>query len=535
MAQSELSVKTYSRQDSLRGSITAERVWWDVQHYDLYVSVNPEDSTLKGTNIIRYQVIDGGTVLQIDLQHPLKITRASQNDVELPIEHEGSAHFITTRKSQIPGEIYELRIEYEGKPKVAINPPWDGGVTWQKDKKGNSFIATACQGIGASVWWPCKDHAYDEPDEGIVLRINVPEKLKAVGNGRLKEVNDGAGNTKTFIWEVKNSINNYGVNLNVGDYTHFSDTYHGENGKLDLDFWVLEYNEKRAKEHFKDVYRSLEAFEYWFGPYPFYEDSYKLVEVPYLGMEHQSSVTYGNGYMNGYKGQDLSQTGWGLKWDYLIVHETAHEWFANNITYSDPADMWIHESFACYAEGLFIEYFYGKEAGGAYLKGMRQRIDNQGTIIGDYDVNKRGEDLYDKGANVLHTLRQWVNDDALWRQILRGLNEDFYHQVVTTNEVEAYIAQKSGLELSAFFDQYLRDRRVPVLEYVINQDIISFRWTNCIPEFNMPVKVNFNDIPVEISPVASWRSAKLPQQDIRIDVDEDYYVYAHEIVLNKPE
>ncbi|MFD0878390.1 M1 family aminopeptidase, partial [Massilia pinisoli] len=166
-------------------------------------------------------------------------------------------------------------------------------------------------------------------------------------------------------------INNYGINMNVGNYEHFNEIYDGEKGKLTLDYYVLPENLEKAKTQFKQVPMMLKAFEHWFGPYPFYEDGYKLVDVPYLGMEHQSSVTYGNKYNNGYLGRDLSGTGWGLKWDFIIVHESGHEWFANNITYKDMADMWIHESFTNYSENLYTEYYFGKEAGAAYVIGCR--------------------------------------------------------------------------------------------------------------------------------------------------------------------
>src|SRR5690606_7352637 len=253
--------------------------------------------------------------------------------------------------------------------------PWDGGFSWKKDDNGNDFVATSCQGLGASVWWPNKDHMYDEVDS-MLISVRVPKALMEVSNGQLRGVEDHKDGTNTYHWFVNNPINNYGVNVNIGDYVHFSEDYNGEKGILKMDYYVLKYNLEKAKQQFKDAPRMMEAFEHWFGPYPFYEDGYKLVEVPYLGMEHQSSVTYGNGFENGYLGRDLSGTGWGLKFDFIIIHESAHEWFANNITYKDIADMWIHESFTAYAESIFVEYFYGKKAGAEYVIGTRRGIQN---------------------------------------------------------------------------------------------------------------------------------------------------------------
>lgn len=522
----------YTRQDSLRGSITPERAWWDLLHYDLYVSVDIPKKSISGKNVITYKVLNSHQLMQIDLQSPMRIDGVQQGGKLLKITHEGSAHFIHLEELQKVGETRTIEVTFSGKPREAENAPWDGGFVWTKDSNGKDFVANANQGIGASVWWPNKDHPSDEPDHGLKLSINVPRKLKAVGNGRLLEVKKEKDNTLTFVWEVKNPINNYGVNINIADYVNFKDVYQGEKGPLDFDFWVLKENLKKAKVHFQDAYRTMEAFEHWFGPYPFYEDSYKLVDVPYVGMEHQSSVTYGNGYTKGYKGSDLSLTGWGLKWDYIIVHETGHEWFANSITYKDAADLWVHESFTSYSESLFIEYFYGKKAAYDYLKGSRYSIQNQESIIGDYGVNDRGADLYNKGANVLHTLRQLIDDDDLWKDILRGLNKEFYHQIVDTKDIEGYFAERSGLELDAFFDQYLRDTRVPVLEYIFSGQEILFRWTNCIPEFDMPIKVYLDGAPIIIRPSASWSRYPLGKSVSEMETDKEFYVYSNEVIVN---
>lgn len=524
IAQLGKAKEVFTKQDTLRGSITKERAWWDVKYYHLDIKVNPTDSTISGSNTIKYLVLNDYAIMQIDLQNPMKIDKVIQDGKTLKYKRDGNVYYIELIAAQTPGVTKELVVYYSGKPKNAINPPWDGGITWKKDENGKLFIASSCQGLGASVWWPNKDHMYDEV-ESMLVSVNVPGNLTDVSNGRLQSIvkqNDG---TKTFNWFVSNPINNYGVNINIGDYVTFSEKYKGEKGDLDCTYYVLRDNLTKAKEHFKDVPRMLKAFEHWFGPYPFYEDSYKLVEAPYLGMEHQSSVTYGNGFKKGYGGTDLSGTGWGLKFDFLIIHESGHEWFANNITYKDIADMWIHEGFTNYSESLFVEYYYGKEAGAAYVRGTRKNIDNDIPIIGIYDVNKEGSgDMYYKGGNMLHTLRQIVNDDNKWRSILRGLNSDFYHQTVTTNQIEDYISKAVGLDLNPFFNQYLRDIRIPILEYFTNDNRLIYRWANCVPNFDMSVKVYINGVEKWIKPTIEWTSIAEINNNPKIDVDKNFYV-----------
>ncbi|MDO8972167.1 MAG: M1 family metallopeptidase, partial [Saprospiraceae bacterium] len=442
-----------------------------------------------------------------------------------------NAYFIELQKDQEKGSQQALTVWYSGIPRAARNAPWDGGFSWKTDENGHPFIATSCQGLGASVWWPCKDHAYDEPDSQ-AISITVPLDLINVSNGRLRRVTDHGDSTHTFDWFVSNPINNYGVNVNIARYAHFDDTYSGEKGVLTLDYYVLPQNLEKAKVQFQQVKRMLQAFEHWFGPYPFYEDGYKLVEVPYLGMEHQSSVTYGNQYRNGYLGRDLSGTGWGLKWDFIIIHESGHEWFANNITYRDIADMWVHESFTNYSEGLYTEYHFGKEAGAAYIRGCRALIKNQRPIVGIYGVNSEGsEDMYYKGGNMLHTIRQIVDDDEKWRSILRGLNRDFYHQTVYGTQIEDYMSKHSGKKLDKIFDQYLRNTEIPVLEYKFNKGKLTYRWTNCVAGFDMPVKVTLSPNKYSfIYPETNWKSTRcaLPNKD-DFQVEANFYVKASRV------
>lgn len=514
----------FTRQDTLRGSITPEREWWNLIYYHLDIKVNPVDSTINGTNTVTYKVLKPYNKLQIDLQPPMELTAAKMNNTSLSFSREGNVYWIDIAEKQEEGKLYSVVLTYGGKPKVSERPPWEGGITWKKDAAGLPFVASSCQGDGSSLWWPCKDHMYDEPDS-MLISVTVPEKLMDVSNGKLRSSVTNMNKTRTFNWFVANPINNYGVNINIADYAHFSEIFNGEMGPLDCNYYVLKENFKKAKEQFKQAPLMLKAFEHWFGPYPFYEDGYKLVEAPYLGMEHQSSVTYGNGYKNGYRGSDLSGTGWGLKFDFIIVHESGHEWFANNITYEDIADMWVHESFTNYSENLYVEYYFGKEAGSEYLLGTRNSIRNDRPVVGIYNVNYAGSgDMYSKGGNMLHTLRQIVNNDEKWRGILRGLNKDFYHQVVKGAQIENYLSEKTGLKLKPFFDQYLRDVRIPVFEYYVKGNDLTFRWNNVVQGFNMPVKIYVSGKEKYIAPKTSFTTIKLDVENAGIKVDEGYYV-----------
>ena len=515
----------FSKQDTLRGSITPERIWWDLLHYNLDFKVSPSSKSIEGSNLIRYEVLSQNQLMQIDLQPPMEITAVLENNKELNYKRDGNVYYIQLKKNQQIGTINEIIIHFKGAPKISNNPPWDDGFTWEKDNNGTDFIATSCQGGGSSIWWPSKDHMYDEPDQGIELSITAPKHLISVANGRLIQTKESSNKTNTSTWKVVHPINNYGVNINIGDYVHFTEKYKGKKGVLDCDYYVLSYNLEKAKKQFKEVSRTLEAFEHWFGPYPFYEDSYKLVEVPYLGMEHQSSVTYGNGYQNGYKGIDLSGTGWGLKFDFIIVHESGHEWFANNITNIDIADMWIHESFTAYSENLFLDYHFGTEASNAYVTGTRKKILNDKPIIGNYDVNNSGSsDMYYKGANMLHTLRQIIDNDEKWRSILVGLNKDFYHQTVTTKQIEDYIDKFFKIDLKPFFDQYLRTIKIPTLEYKLEHNNIFYRWSNIVDGFSIPVNVLINSNSEWIKPTSRWKKLSSDINITSFSVDNNFYI-----------
>ena len=514
----------FTKQDTLRGSITPERIWWDLTYYHLEVKVNPDKKFISGKNTIKYKVLSVYNTMQVDLQAPLKITKVTQDGKDLEVVHEGNAHFVKLMKEQVVGNTESIVVYYEGNPKEAVRAPWDGGFSWKKDKNDNHFVATSCQGLGASVWWPCKDHMYDEV-ESMRISITVPSNLMDVSNGRLESV-EKKGAYTTYNWFVENPINNYGINVNIGDYAHFSEVFNGEKGALDMDYYVLKDNLEKAKKHFTDAPKMMKAFEHWFGPYPFYEDGFKLVEVPYLGMEHQSSVTYGNEYKQGYLGRDLSGTGWGLKFDFIIVHEAGHEWFANNITNKDIADMWIHESFTNYSESLFLDYYYGKKAASEYVIGLRESITNKETIIGTYNVNKEGSgDMYNKGGNMLHTLRQLVNNDEKWRLILRKMNKEFYHQTVNTKQIESFLSRETKIDLNPFFNQYLRTIKIPTLEYTIKKNVLTYKWTNIVKGFKMPLKVFINDKEEWIYPTSESQKINFKEENSIFKIDANFYIF----------
>ena len=530
----------FSRQDSLRGRITPERAWWDVVMYDLHVTPNIEKFTLSGSNTIYFRLVKkANRRMQIDLQEPMTIDSAFLNGVPVSFKQDGNVWYILLPFKRLPKtkninpSIQELQLYFHGVPKPALRAPWDGGLVWKKDKMGNPWVGTAVQGLGASVWWPCKDHQNDEPDSTLIS-VTAPDTLMNISNGRLRNVKaDGNGN-KTWTWFVSQPINSYNITMNIGKYAHFNDTLMGENGKLDLNYYVLEYNLDKAKKQFEQAKPMLHAFEYWFGPYPFYEDGYKLVETSYLGMEHQSAVAYGNEYQNGYRGRDLSGTGWGLKWDFIIVHESGHEWFGNNITTKDIADMWVHEGFTNYSETLYTDFMFGTEAGNAYAQGIRKNIQNDIPIIGKYNVNKSGSgDMYYKASNMIHNIRQIIGDKSSFRLMLRDMNRKYWHKTVTSVEIEDFMSKRTGYNLSKVFDQYLRTTQIPTLEYYIATEagtqVLYYRWANCITGFNMPILLPGNNNPKYGLMLATEKWQKMRTNfkegdDIGSLTDKNFYV-----------
>ena len=511
----------FTKADTLRGSLNENRDWFDVKEYSLIINPNIETKSLD-ESIVTWEckVLKRTNKIQIDLQQPLVIdsikfsslttisnsTSAWNKQRKINFIREGNIAIADIDTTLSIGSTFQLSIVYHGKPREAVRPPWDGGWIWKKDANGKPWVSVACQGLGASVWYPCKDIQSDEPDNGVNMFLKTFDGLQSLSNGRA--VLFEPGSNMDGHWQVKNPINNYNIIPYIGDYVGWYEKYKGLKGDLDVHYWALREDSAKARVQYQQVPQMLKAFEYWFGPYPFYEDGYQIIQSPHLGMEHQSAIAYGNKFANGYLGRDLSGSGWGLKWDYIIVHESGHEWFANNITTKDIADMWVHEGFTSYSETLFTEYYYGKEAGNDYTYGLRKRIQNDIPIIGHYGVNNEGSsDMYAKGAVMLHSIRASINNDSLFRSILIGLNKDFYHQTVTTDQIENYISQKSGINFSKVFDQYLRTIQIPTFSYSYDskEKILTYQWKNCIKGFDQPLHFkyqgqNFDFLPADYIP-----------------------------------
>ena len=515
--------QNFSRADSLRGTLTPLRTCYDINYYHLDIRIDIDNRSISGSNLFKFTATRDFDKLQFDLFEDLNITKVICDGKEIKFTREFNAVYLDFPETIKKGTVNEFTVYYNGKPTVAKRAPWDGGFVFSKDKAGKPWVATAVQGFGASSWWPTKDHQADEVDS-MLISIAVPEGLMDVSNGRLRSVDKLNDGYSRYNWFVSYPINNYSVSLNVADYKHFSDSYDGENGKLTLDYYVLPENLEQAKKHFgEDVKPMLKCFEHWFGPYPFYRDGFKLIETPYLGMEHQSAVTYGNKYRKGYLGRDLSGTGLGLKWDFIIIHESGHEWFGNNITSKDIADMWLHEGFTTYSEGLFVECTQGKEAGIKYIAGLRKNIANDRPIIGHYNVNAEGSgDMYPKGANLLQTIRALLKNDKKWREILRGLNKQFGLKTTTTEMVEDYLSKHTGMNLKPVFDQYLRSTQIPELTYEIKNGKLSYKWTNVVDGFSMPVLVSDGNKSIWLKPGKSEKS--IAYKGGTLTVDPAFYV-----------
>lgn len=523
----------FTEADTLRGSLNPQRTWWNVLRYDITVQPDFPTRTIGGNNTILFSIVQPAEKMQIDLQEPMQLDSIRWNTEtpqRLPFTRSGNIALVTW--PAIPQNIKEtsITVYFSGKPVIAVRPPWDGGWIWTRDEKGNPWMSVACQGLGASVWYPCKDHQSDEPERGASVSMIIPDELKGVANGRLIREHAYTNGTKIVTWEVKNPINSYNLVPYIGKYVNFTDTLQGEKGVLDLSYWVLENHLSEAKEQFKQTKPMLRAFERWMGPYPFYEDSYKLVESPHLGMEHQSAVAYGNKFINGYLGMDFSETGWGMKWDYIIIHESGHEWFANNITSKDIADMWIHEGFTTYTETLFTEYWYGKQAGNEYNYGLRKGIENAEVVVGPYGVNKEGSgDMYPKVANMIHTLRHALHNDASFRQYLRDMNQTFYHRIVEYADIEKFTSKYWGRPVTPIFQQYLKTTKIPQLKLAIAADekTLYYRWDNCVSGFDLPIwlPTNKNDTRLPVVDV-KWQQTRFSEKIDRAwlkEIEKLYY------------
>lgn len=534
--------KTFTRADSLRGTLTQVRTWFDVGHYDLHLTIDPTEKALFGYNDIYFKVLKPSNTMQIDLFFNMQADSIVFAGKNCAFSREGNAVFIQLPEKDLAlNSVQKIRFYYHGKPTVAKNAPWDGGFVWKKDNNGNAWVGVACQGFGASSWFPNKDHQSDEPDS-VRVSCAVPKGLFCVSNGRFlgksATQEQVAGQPfERFNWAVSYPINNYDITINIGDYAHFNDYYVSNNDTLQLNYYVLSYNLERAKRHFAQVKPMMQCYEKYFGPYPFWKDGFALVETHYLGMEHQSAVAYGNRYLMGYTGYDITGTDIGNRFDYIIIHEAGHEWWGNSITTADIADMWVHEGFCTYGESLYVECMYGKEDALRYVNGSRARISNDIPIIGPYGVNEEGSgDMYAKGAILLNTLRSLINNDEIWFGIIRGLNNDFKHQIVNSQQVEQYINQKAGQDFSKVFDQYLRHTQPPTLLYKTvkkgRNTELSFKWQADVKDFDMPIAYFAADGSQKIirPQEGKWQKMLIPAtKPESLKFAEDYYYF----LLNK--
>ena len=506
------NAQTFTRRDSLQGGMRPERTCYDVQRYDLNITVYPDKKYISGYNDITFKVVESTTTLQLDLFANMHTDSIVYNDKKLAYKRDNDAVFITFSKPQAKGTEGKLRFYYSGNPIIAKNAPWDGGFVFKNDNAGKPWIGVAVQGTGASLWYPVKDSQTDEPDRGASIKVAVPNGLMDVSNGRLTGSEDLKNGYTRWDWEVKNPINNYDITLNIADYAHIHDSNNG----LDLDYYVLQANEDKARIQFEEVKAMLNCFEQKFGRYPFFEDGYKLVETPYLGMEHQSAVAYGNKYLKGYMGSDLSGTGIGLLFDYIIVHESGHEWFGNSITSKDIADMWIHEGFTTYSESVFVECRYGYEKAMQYINGESRASMNRKPVIGIFGVNNTGsEDMYFKGAMLLNTLRSIVNDDTKWWALILKYSQTFKKQIIDTPIVIGFFNKETGLNLTSVFNQYLSYGPIPVLQLNLKGKELEYRWQADEPNFEMPVDIIVKGKIIRLTPTGSWQTQKIKAGDLK--------------------
>ncbi len=496
----------FTRKDSLQGGLRIERTCYDVQRYDLNVKLNIDDKFISGYNDISFKVVTNTKKIQVDLFDTMQIDSIVFQHHKLNYKRDNNAVFIDFPTELGANSSQTLRFYYSGKTPIAKHAPWDGGFVYTKDAQGKPWVGVACQGTGASMWYPVKDSQSDEPDLGATIKVAVPNGLMDVSNGRLMGSEDLKNGYTRWDWEVKNPINTYDITINVADYAHIHDTYKG----LDLDYYILKENEAKARTHFEEVKPMMECYQTKFGPYPFANDGYKLVETPYLGMEHQSAVAYGNKYKKGYEGFDLSMTGVGLLFDYITIHESGHEWFGNSITSKDIADMWIHEGFTQYTEIVFIECQFGYDKAMKYCKGLQRNVANDKPIIGPYGVNKEGSgDMYPKGALMLNTLRHVINDDAKWWAIILKYSETYRHKIIDTETVIAFFNKESGMNLTPIFNQYLRYTTIPGFEMKIEKGKLAYKWNAEEKDFNMPLEVTIADKTIRLTPTTEWQQSKI--------------------------
>ena len=518
----EIFPQDFNRSDSLRGNLSSLRSCYDVNYYDLNIVIDDKNKKISNSfNIIHFTALNNFQNLQIDLFSNLNILSIEFENTLLSFTRDHNAVFIDFPRVILTDEVLSFTVSYNGEPREAVNPPWDGGFSWENDNNSLPWIGVSCQGLGASSWWPCKDHQSDEPDS-MKITCSVRKPLQVISNGNL--INDTIVYNKDLnslttksSWFVSYPINSYNVTLCIGDYSHFNDIYINQEDTLDLDYYVLSYNKKKAMKHFKQVKPMLACFEKYFGPYPFWSDGYALVETPFLGMEHQSAIAYGNNFLHGYNGNTKFTAG--FDFDYIIIHETGHEWWGNSISTNDIADMWIHEGFCTYSEVLYVECIYGYDAMLKYVNNQKKSVRNDKPIVGPYNVNRRGSnDMYQKASLMLHTLRSVIDNDSLWFSLIKGISYEFKHKTIDGIDIINYINSVIQRDFSIFFNQYLNTKEIPILEYKIQKNgrehTLIYRW-DAISGFNMNVLVNDGIKDIWITPEDTWQELSLGFCDIK--------------------
>jgi aminopeptidase N len=512
---------SFNRADTLRGALRPERISFDVTYYELHLDVDIEGRELDGRVEMEYTVTSPTKRIQLDLFRNMGLDRIVQEGEELPFRRVEDAVFVDFPRELPRGSRQKMTIYYGGKPTAAKNAPWDGGFVWSLDQKDRTWVGVACEGTGASLWWPNKDHLSDEPDS-MLISVTVPKRLFVASNGNLRAEEEVGNRKKRYDWFVSYPINNYNVSLGIGHYVHFDSTYVAMDGEeLALDYYVIDYNEERARKQFRQVGPMLRAYEHYFGKYPFWNDGFALIETPYLGMEHQSGIAYGNRFMRGYLGGLIPED---MDWDYIIIHETGHEYFGNSISVADHAEMWIHESFTTYMEALYVEFLYNQSDAERYLMTQRRFIRNEFPILGPLDVNFDefgSSDHYYKGAWVLHTLRHAMDDDPLFFGMLRSFYQDNKLSIVNTQQVIDYFSRYAQRDLNPFFEQYLMHPELPVLLLRENDGVVECRWAAAAQDFDMPITVRVKGEPLSLRPVTGeWREMGrgFRARDVSIDI-----------------
>lgn len=531
--------------DSLKGAYTGIRQGSDIQRYSLDITIDTLNRYVQGNVGIEFEITDEAfRDFRFELHENFTVTDIVDYSDTTPTavpqrlewHQEGSFYTVHMREPVGPGYQKRLLIHYEGHPTVARNAPWDGGIVWSRDSQGMPWISLACEGEGASLWWPCKDHPFDEPDQGVTLHITVPKGLMAVGNGRLKD-RTVLEDRERFTWEVSNPINLYNVNIAIGDFTHIHDTYTSKatGDTLSLDYYVLRTHEDKARAHFgREVPRMLQAFETIFGPYPWYSDGYKLVETPFWGMEHQSSIAYGNNYRGLPNWFPFPEK---QLFDFIIVHESGHEWFGNSISCADKADMWLHEAFTTYTEAAYTEFHYGTEKAQQYLHAQRSLIEYQETMQGPAGVAfdaYSDADMYFKGTWMLHTIRHGYATRLLasgsvhseeeatkhWWAFLQRFYMSHQKRVISGEEVIIYFETELGRWAGSVLRQYLQYIDPPLLELqkAFKGDTTELRYRLVTPyqDLEMPLMLNNDVVQFPVTATTAWQNLPLGAPDMNL-------------------